>query len=618
MTCKQGDADHRLLEKMRHTDEAGYGSGNRQGCLRGTRADVLLQLERWLKDGQDHRVFWLNGLAGTGKSTIAQTFAEISFADGKLGASFFCSRDFEDRSNLQAIFPTLAFQLAYRYLPFRERLLRVLRSNPSVGRESLCSQMEKMIVGPLEASRVRTLIIIDALDECKDEEPASAILSILSRYVDEIPNVKFFITGRPEPRIRSGFRLNSLRPITEVLRLHDVERSSVDRDIKLFFRTQLTNIARTRSDCDFTQDWPNPSDIDILCKKAAGFFIYASTVVKFIAFKNYTPTEQLDRIISLPQSTTHEGQSGIDLLYTQVLEQAVEEVGVNAGEIHSCFRTVVGAVLLVLNPLSMMALSDLLKMTNISTTLRSIHSVLLVPDVTEDPIRAFHKSFPDFLMDPVRCKDVRFFVEPAVHHTDILLSCLRLMGERLKRNICNLDNYTLLSKVKNLPIYKKNHIGEALEYACRFWTKHLLRVPSNSSHIGEVQKEIEKFFTKHLLYWIEVLALIGNLDVGVYAMNDVKQWCDLVSAVQTICLDLCSCFLFRQVSHVNGQMTASGSFWTILMQFTTLLSTYTILLSYFPHPHLGFVHATVQSSQEGLRWSGVSQQNGGCVPAQFC
>jgi len=109
---------------MHHIAGAGYRSGNRQGCLRGTRTEVLLQLGRWLGDKQDHRVFWLNGLAGTGKSTFAQTFAEISFADGKLGASFFCSRDFEDRSNLQVIFPTLAFQLAYRYLPFREQFVR--------------------------------------------------------------------------------------------------------------------------------------------------------------------------------------------------------------------------------------------------------------------------------------------------------------------------------------------------------------------------------------------------------------------------------------------------------------------------------------------------------------
>jgi len=533
VTCKQGDADRRLLEKMRHTEEAGYSSGNRQGCLKGTRADVLLQLERWLGDEQDHRVFWLNGLAGTGKSTIAQTFAEISFADGELGASFFCSRDFEDRSNLQAIFPTLAFQLAYRYLAFREKLFRVLRAKPGVGRESLCSQMERIIVGPLKAARIRTLIIIDALDECKDEEPASAILSVLSRYVDEIPNVKFFITGRPEPRIRSGFRLESLRPITEILRLHDVQRSFVDSDIKLFFRTQLTDISKTRSDCDFSQDWPRPSDINILCKKAAGFFIYAATVIKFVAFKSRTPTEQLDRIISLPQSTAHEGRSGIDLLYSQVLEQVVDEIDADAEEVHSRFRTVVGAVLLVLNPLSSKALSDLLRVSTLST-LRFLHSLLLIPESTEDPVRAFHKSFPDFLMDSSRCRDERFFVEPTAHHTEILLSCLNLMGEKLKRNICNLDDYAVLSEVKDLSSYKKEYIGGALEYACRFWTKHLLGIPISSSDAEEVQRAIEKFFRTHLLYWIEVLALTENLGIGVHAMNDIEQWYALVSAVQVV------------------------------------------------------------------------------------
>ena len=92
---------------MHHTADAGYLCGNRQGCLRGTRKQVLWEIEQWLIGHSSQHIFWLNGLAGTGKSTIAQTFAETAFADGKLGASFFCSRDFEDRSNLQAIFPTL-------------------------------------------------------------------------------------------------------------------------------------------------------------------------------------------------------------------------------------------------------------------------------------------------------------------------------------------------------------------------------------------------------------------------------------------------------------------------------------------------------------------------------
>jgi len=394
--------------------------------------------------------------------------------------------------------------------------------------------MERIIVGPLKATRTRTLIIIDALDECKDEEPASAILSILSRYVDEIPYVKFFITGRPEPRIRSGFRLESLTPITEVLKLHEVKPEVVDSDIKLFFRVQLTRLAKNRSDCDVTEVWPNPSDIEILCKKAAGFFIYASTVVKFIASENNPPAKRLALITSLPESTAEEGKSGIDQLYTKVLEHAFHNIQTDNSHHPSYFQVAVGTVVLIFNPLSIKGLSELLgyDTSDIRSTIRSLHSLLLVPDGTEDPICTIHKSFPDFLTDPERCKDNRFLVEPAVHHTEILLLCLKLMRERLKKNICNLDDHSVLSEVKDLSARCKDNIGDALEYSCCFWTKHLLRIPHSISCIKEVEKGIKEFFTTCLPYWIEVLALTGNLGTGVHAINDIEQWCALVSALQ--------------------------------------------------------------------------------------
>jgi len=399
--------------------------------------------------------------------------------------------------------------------------------------------MERIIVGPLKASQVRTLIIIDALDECKDKEPASAILSVLSHYVDEIPNVKFFITGRPEPRIRSGFRLQSLVPITEILKLHEVKPEAVNSDIKLFFRMQLTHLAKNRSDCDLTEDWPSSSDIKILCKKAAGFFIYASTVVKFVASDNDSPTESLALITSLPQSTAEEGKSGIDQLYTKVLEQAFCGIHSDNSQRYLCFRAVVGTIVLIFNPLSIKGLSDLLKLqtSHIHSTLRSLHSLLLVPDGTEDPILTFHKSFPDFLTDPERCKNIRFLVESTVHHAEILLSCLELMRERLKRNICNLDDHAIISDLKNLSAHCKVHIGDALKYACQFWTKHLLKIPSSASCIKEVEEGINQFFTTCLPYWIEVLALTGNLGAGVYAISDVEKWCTSVSAVQNWLLD---------------------------------------------------------------------------------
>ena len=146
--------------------------------MKGTRREVLFQIEQWSRDKKDKRVFWLNGLAGTGKSTIAQTFAEMCFADGKLGASFFCSRDFDDRSNLRSIFPTLAFQLAHQHESFRQRLVSVLKTSPDVRQETLCSQMEKLIVGPFQATGTQTLIVIDALDECQDVASYHIYLSV--------------------------------------------------------------------------------------------------------------------------------------------------------------------------------------------------------------------------------------------------------------------------------------------------------------------------------------------------------------------------------------------------------------------------------------------------------
>ena len=201
--------------------------------MKGTRGAVLNGIELWARDFDRSPVYWLNGLAGTGKSTIAKTIAERLFADGRLGASFFCSRDFEDRRNLQVIFPTLATQLARKYIKFRSIFTPLIRSDPNIAYESLYDQMKNLIVQPLNESDISTVIVVDALDECEDEESASAVLFVLGRLVSEIPKVKFFLTGRPEPRISEGFRLPLLAEMTDVFVFHAVEPDQVDGDIRL-------------------------------------------------------------------------------------------------------------------------------------------------------------------------------------------------------------------------------------------------------------------------------------------------------------------------------------------------------------------------------------------------
>ena len=139
------------------------------------------------------------------------------------------------------------------------------------------------------------------------------------------------------------------------------------------------------------------------------------------------------------------------------------------------------------------------------------------------------------------------------------------MGERLKKNICELDDYVSLSTVKDLSTCWKNHIGDSLEYACQFWTRHLLKVPSDSSHIEKVQDAIDRFFTTCLLSWIEVLSIMGNLNVGVYALNDIQKWYKLVSYIHNIYQGSPYLLLVRQDFPICGGMTVSASSWNTLM-----------------------------------------------------
>ena len=178
-----------------------------------------------------------------------RTFAERTFVDRQLGGSLFCSQDFEDRRDLQLIFPTLAFQLARKYPKFQSAFIPLVESNKRIADNSLYNQMGELIVGPLVESAISTVIVIDTLDKCKDEESASAILSVIGEFISELPRVKFFVTGCPEPQIQEGFRLPLSAGVAGVFVLHDVEPSLVNNDIQLFLEQSHWKLAGIHGLC---------------------------------------------------------------------------------------------------------------------------------------------------------------------------------------------------------------------------------------------------------------------------------------------------------------------------------------------------------------------------------
>ena len=471
-------------------------------------------------------VYWLNGLAGTGKSTIAQTIAERTFADGRLGASFFCSRDFEDRSNLQSIFPTLAVQLARKYPAFRSVFVPLVQSDPGVAHESLYNQMDKLIVRPLKQSGISTVIIIDALDECKDEEPASAILSVLGRFVSELSGVKFFLTGRPEQRIRAGFRLPLLVEAADVFILHEVEPKQISSDIRCFFEDSFSELACHRSGLD---NWPSRGQMDLLCERAAGLFVYAVATFKFIDSRTHSPRNRLDLLLHLPGRTYYEGKTKfnakttLDSLYTSIL---LETFGDNLPEDDPSVHSVLGAVVLAANPLSPISIATLLGLNtdDVVTLLSSVHSLLTLRDNINHPVQPFHKSFPDFITDPTRCTNQRFYIPPH-HHLELLVSCLKLMNQTLEKNMCHLPEAVKNSEVVDLPEMTEEHINHALQYASKSWHRHFVNgLTTNRDGITSL---LHYFLENKFLCWLEVLSVLGAVRNAVDALQAAVKWLEV-------------------------------------------------------------------------------------------
>jgi len=489
----------------------------------------LDQIELWTRNFDEPPVYWLNGLAGTGKSTIAQTIAERVFADGQLGASFFCSRDFEDRSNLHLIFPTLAVQLARKYTEFRSIFVPLVQSDPGVAYESLYHQMDKLIVQPLRECAISTVIIVDALDECKDEEPASAILSVLGQFVSQLSQVKFFLTSRPEPRIREGFRLPLLEKVTDILILHEVEAGLVDNDIRRFLKHSFLEVANRRSGLD---GWPTEEQLELLCERAGGLFIYAVATIKFIDNLRDNPRKRLDFLLQSPESSAHEGKTKLkanttlDSLYMAILQEAFDD---DDPRIDPRIRSILGAVMLAANPLSPSTIATFLcfDTEDVFSLISPFHSLLILQQDASHPIRPFHKSFPDFLVDPTRCINPRFHVSPPDHHSELLIGCLELMNRKLRKNMFEFPDGVTNDEADNLRKRAEGDIEQGLRYACESWHKHLADANAAPTHVAKITSVLHRFLEKKFIFWLEVLSTLGTLRDAVDALEVARKWLEV-------------------------------------------------------------------------------------------
>ena len=512
-------------------------------CLGGTREEVLDELYQWINRGVEHlsqegiltssdhlrvmgtrQIFWINGVAGSGKTTIAYTAAKFCEDKRMLAASFFCSRDNADCSNLKLVFTTIAYQLGQFCPEFKAGLSEVIRSDPDVVYSSVSYQLEKIIVGPLLAMRNRfppSVIVIDALDECKDDNSTSTILASLSQHIYKLFPLQFLITSRPILQITGAFQHPQLNNATMPLILHQVKLDVIESDIQYYLTWHLDII---KQKYHLPASWPCSTDVEALTYMSSGLFIFAATAARFIDVAD--PMGQLKILLNTKSVTGFSPLQHLDQLYSQVLNTAFPNI---SDHLRAKLQLILGAIAILQDPLPPDQLEDLLECdVSVNGYLQQLQAIITVPNDDVGVIRLIHPSFFDFIVDPTRCQDQHFRVDPHEQHSILAEKCL-IMMQRLKKDICGIRDPTKFNhEVPDLPDMISRHISCSVQYACRYWGVHVCSGKLSSN----VLQLLEYFCLNHLLHWIEVCSLLGYL-------RDALQM--LASVHACLAVSVCAC-----------------------------------------------------------------------------
>lgn len=520
-----------ILSRLPQAEGAAFDSHaneNEPKCHEDTRIDLLQQINHWVDDPGGKCIFWLYGIAGTGKSTVSRTVAKRLASKGSLSASFFFKRGEGDRGNASRFFTTIVAQLAIRLPKIVPHIVSALEADPTIALKSLETQCDKLMLDPLSATwhkypaaHKKTIILIDALDECEEERHIRTILGLLSkfRYIKGI-DLRIFVTSRPELPIRLGFKKMDTDTHKDV-GLHEIPEYIVDHDLRAVLASELEKVGEEYS---LQLPWPTPDELNALVNISRPLFIQAATICRFVSQRRLgNPRHLLKRIL---MSSTSGSTLKHKATYTPVLDQLI--AGLNKEErdiILPRFRHLVGTIITLFEPLPKAAIANMVSMStsDVDGILDYLHSVLRVPADERLPIHLFHLSFHDFLVDRDQC-DASFWIDKEAAHSRIASKCIEIMSakEGLRENICDLEYPGKLRNEVESGIIERCLSAE-LQYACRHWIAHM----EQSGRVIRDNDETDKFLRKHFLHLLESLGLLGKISEAVGMIAKLQRLLDV-------------------------------------------------------------------------------------------
>ncbi|KAJ6526768.1 hypothetical protein B0H19DRAFT_1084349 [Mycena capillaripes] len=402
-------------------------------CHPETRVKLLDKLFGWATVSNPvHSIQWLHGPAGAGKSAVMQSLCQRLRDAERLVGSFFFKRSHQTRGNAKVLFATLAYQLAISRPELKRVIARSVGRDPSVLGRGMDVQLCSLILEPCKRllDSTPSILLIDGLDECEGHNIHREILRLIGSAIKHHGHLlRILIASRPEPHIRETFKQKSFQGLVGYV---DIEGSF--EDVEAYLRAEFSRIHREHHAMrNIPTPWPSLRILEALVQNSSGYFIYASTVIKFVDDEYSRPSKQLD--IILARHNMASPFEALDQLYRQILSRVPDKYRSHLCDILSVIVNYPHGALTVTET------DDLLGFEPgyVSLILRPLHSILTFN--SEDPgIRMHHASFRDFLHKQERSSI--FYVGSSEHHAKLACSILKALAytyEDHQKNRANLE-----------------------------------------------------------------------------------------------------------------------------------------------------------------------------------
>jgi len=512
-------------------------------CMEETRVELCHELDEWEKSPIDAATMkWVLAGAGEGKTALLLTFADLCRQQKRAVGAFFASNRITDCGDGNRIIATLAVQLMQALPSTAKYIDRALHNDPHLLSKGRGVQMNALIVEPIKRIAMvtrflaaitfglkpyPTLIVIDGLDEVTGKEVQTDIINIIGNTMRNVRlPLRFLIASRPEPHIVGAISaIQDQFPKDRVSIMDLREDTLVHRDIRRYFQVKFEEVRA--KDTDLPQDWPGEEVADQLVDKASGQFIYATTIMSYIMFEYHSPAKRLAVIRGLLEKPPgDEPYQNLDELYLLIVRNATRRVDmlrvmalfIIINRLIATANAPAGAFARLCSP---QRLGDILGLEkgDVRRCLTDMHSVVSVGDNRRD-IQIYHKSFPDFLLDPTRSNEFTVDVGEVIH--DRLFShlistsqyrdtILQILGQCLVAEGMNSD-VDILGTPANTSSPNRIERILGLEHGTIPWVLADIRVLLEVGNGDQDIKIHDPFFRSFLLDQSRSLELWLNLD----------------------------------------------------------------------------------------------------------